>query len=94
VNTPPETVDGWYEWTLDGYLETHPELLQLDGRGRGMGVTALAAAMAAENGKEPDAMKGTASEVAKRLRTEIGFVGGQGQVFAVDDTGGKKRETK
>lgn len=90
TNTLPETVDGWYEWTLDSYLQAHPELLQLDARGRGMGVSALAAAMAAENGKDIDAMKGTASEVAKRLRTEIGFVGGQGQVFAVDDTGGKK----
>ena len=91
TNTLPETVDGWYEWTLDSYLQAHPELLQLDARGRGMGVSALAAAMAAENGKDIDAMKGTASEVAKRLRTEIGFVGGHGTVFAADDTGGKKR---
>lgn len=31
----PSTVQGWYEWTLDNYLPAHPELLQLDARGRG-----------------------------------------------------------
>jgi Na+-transporting methylmalonyl-CoA/oxaloacetate decarboxylase gamma subunit len=70
VNTTPTTVEGWYEWTLDNYLPTHLELLQTDDRGRGVGVKALAEAMAAECGKDVDAMKGTASEVAKRLRNE------------------------
>lgn len=92
VNTPPETVEGWYEWTLDNYLGAHPELLQLDARGRGMGVTALAAAMAAENGKDLDAMKGTASEVAKRLRGDIGFMDGGGVAYGVNETGGKKEK--
>jgi len=64
----PTTVEGWYEWALDNYLPTHPELLQTDDRGRGMGVKALAETMAAENGKDLDAMKGAASEVAKRIR--------------------------
>lgn len=92
TNTPPETVDGWYEWTLDNYLPAHPELLQLDARGRGMGVSALAAAMAGENGKDPDAMKGTASEVAKRLRGDVGFMGGGGVAYGVNETGGKKEK--
>ena len=68
TNTTPATVEGWYEWTLDNYLPAHPELLQTDGRGRGMGVQALAETMATENGKTVDAMRGTASEVAKRIR--------------------------
>ena len=90
MNTTPTTVEGWYEWTIDNYLPMHPELLQTDDRGRGMGVKALAETMAAENGKGMDAMKGTASEVAKRLRADVGFVGGAGEVFGVNDTGGKK----
>ena len=90
VNATPETVDGWYEWTLDNYLPAHPELLQVDERGRGLGVADLARAMAAENGKDWEVMKGMASGVAKRLRTEVGFVGGTGEVFTTDDTGGKK----
>jgi hypothetical protein len=68
MNTAPATVDGWYEWTLDNYLPAHPELLQLDARGRGMGVKALAETMAAQNGKTVEQMGGTASEVAKRIR--------------------------
>lgn len=68
MNTSPTTVEGWYEWTIDNYLSAHPDLLRTDDRGRGMGVKALAEAMAAENGKDLDAMKGTASEVAKRIR--------------------------
>ena len=83
-------LEKWYRWTIDNYLPTHPELLQTDDRGRGMGVKALAETMAAENGKGMDAMKGTASEVAKRLRADVGFVGGAGEVFGVNDTGGKK----
>lgn len=51
---------------------------------------ALAEAMAALNGKTADAMGGTASGVAKRVRATVGFVGGQGQVFGPNDTGGKK----
>jgi hypothetical protein len=64
----PATVNDWLKWTVDNYLPTHPELLQTDDRGRGMGVKALAETMAAENGKDLEAMKGTASEVAKRIR--------------------------
>lgn len=76
MNTAPATLDGWYEWTLDNYLPAHPELLQTDAQGRGMGVKALAEAMAGECGKDVDAMKGTASGVAKRLRAEAALPGG------------------
>jgi len=76
MNTAPATLDGWYEWTLDNYLGAHPELLQTDAQGRGMGVKDLATAMAAECGKDTDAMKGTASGVAKRLRNEASLPGG------------------
>lgn len=74
VNAVPETVDGWYEWTLAEYLPQHPELLQVDRQGRGVGVKTLAEAMAAWSRGTPaeyEAMKGTASEVAKRLRSEV-----------------------
>jgi hypothetical protein len=73
----PTTTDGWFEWTLENYLPKHPELLQVDSRGRGVGVKALGEAMAVCNGKDYDAMKGTASDVAKRLRTEVGLPGGE-----------------
>jgi hypothetical protein len=73
----PTTTDGWYEWTLENYLPKHPELLQVDSRGRGVGVKELGEAMAVCNGKDYDAMKGTASDVAKRLRTEVGLPGGE-----------------
>lgn len=86
VNSAPTTVDGWYEWTLDNYLPTHLELLQTDDRGRGVGVKGLAEAMAAECGKDVDAMKGTASEVAKRLRSEVHTT--TGDKFGIDITGG------
>lgn len=86
VNSIPTTVDGWYEWTLDNYLPAHLELLQTDDRGRGVGVKALAEAMAAECGKDVDAMKGTASEVAKRLRNEVRTT--TGDKLGVDITGG------
>lgn len=86
MNTAPTTVDGWFEWTLDNYLPAHPELLQLDARGRGMGVKALADAMAAANGKDAEAMKGTASEVAKRLRAEMRLP--SGERLGTDTTGG------
>lgn len=76
MNTAPATLDGWYEWTLDNYLPMHYELLQTDAQGRGMGVKGLAEAMAAECGKDLDAMKGTASGVAKRLRLEAALPGG------------------
>lgn len=88
MNTAPATLDGWYEWTLDNYLGAHPELLQTDAQGRGMGVKALAEAMAGECGKDVDAMKGTASGVAKRLRAEAMLPGGT--PLGVDiSTGGK-----
>ena len=86
VNTTPTTVEGWYEWTLDNYLPAHLELLQTDDRGRGIGVKGLAEAMAAECGKDLDAMKGTASEVAKRLRNEVRTT--TGDKLGTDITGG------
>jgi hypothetical protein len=76
VNSVPVTVDGWYEWTLDNYFPAHMELLRTE-NGRGVGIQALADAMAAHNGKDATAMKGTASEVAKRLRTEASIFGGK-----------------
>lgn len=75
MNTPPADPD-WYEWTLDNYFPMHPELLQTDAQGRGMGIQALAEAMGAVNGKTAKDMKGTASGVAKRLRTEAALPGG------------------
>jgi hypothetical protein len=86
VNSVPTTVEGWYEWTLDNYLPAHLELLQTDDRGRGIGVKALAEAMATECGKDVDAMKGTASEVAKRLRSEVRTT--TGDKLGTDITGG------
>ena len=86
VNYTPTTVEGWYEWTIDNYLPAHPELLQTDDRGRGMGVKALAETMAAENGKDLDAMKGTASEVAKRIREAAHLP--SGARLGTDITGG------
>lgn len=76
----PTTVDGWYEWTLAEYLPSHPELLQVDAQGRGVGVRALAAAMAAHgrgDASQYEAMKGAASEVAKRLRAAVSLPGGE-----------------
>lgn len=79
ANTPTTTAD-WYEWTLASYLPTHPELLQVDAQGRGVGVTALARAMAElarGDVAQVDAFKGVASEVAKRLRNELRLPGGE-----------------
>lgn len=80
VNGAPVTLDGWYEWTLTEYLPAHLELLTVDARGNGVGVKALAQAMA-EHGRgdvgQYEAMKGTASEVAKRLRAEMRLPGGE-----------------
>jgi len=88
VNYAPTTVEGWYEWALDHYLPSHPELLQTDDRGRGMGVKALAEAMAGANGKDYEAMKGSASEVARRIRSAATLPGGQ--PLGVDITGSNK----
>lgn len=81
MNTVPTTVEGWYEWTVKNYFPMHPELLKTDDRGRGMGVKALGEAMAAECGKDYESMKGTASEVAKRLRSGV-------QTTTSNNTGG------
>jgi hypothetical protein len=77
-NTPPATVDGWFEWTLANYLPHHFELFETEKNGRGVGIQALAEAMAALNGKTAAAMGGTASEVAKRIRAECKLKGGKG----------------
>lgn len=83
----PSTLESWYLWAKDNYLPAHPELLQTDAQGRGMGVKALAEAMAGECGKDVDAMKGTASGVAKRLRSEASLP--SGAAFGVNiSTGG------
>lgn len=83
---PAMSLSAWYDWTAKHYLPSHLELLQLDSRGRGVGVKALAEAMAAECGKDIDAMKGTASEVAKRLRNEVHTT--TGDRLGTDITGG------
>lgn len=73
INAPANLSD-WYEWTLTNYLPAHPELLQVDAQGRGIGVLALARAMAElarGDMKQMDSFKGVASEVAKRLRNEV-----------------------
>ena len=67
----PAAADSWYEWTLANYLPAHPELLQTDANGRGIGVKALGEAMAEACGKDYASMKGMASGVAKRLRSEV-----------------------
>ena len=79
VNAAPDTVEGWYEWTLAQYLPAHPELLTLDAQGRGVGVRGLAAAMAQlarGDAGQYEAYKGAASEVGKRLRREVRLAGG------------------
>jgi hypothetical protein len=71
----PAAADSWYEWTLANYLPAHPELLQTDASGRGIGVKALGEAMAEACGKDYESMKGMASGVAKRLRSEVALPG-------------------
>ena len=86
MNSVPDTVDGWYEWTLDNYLPTHTELLRTE-NGRGVGVKALAETMAVVargNALEYEAFKGSASEVAKRLRNEVALP--RGDRLGVDVT--------
>jgi hypothetical protein len=78
TNTP-STVSEWYEWTRTQYLPEHPELLQVDASGRGVGVTALARAMAVQargDGGQSDAFKGLASDLCKRLRAEVRYPSG------------------
>lgn len=73
-------MDDWYEWVLNHYLPGHPELLQVDAQGRGVGVRALAEAMAQTargDAREYEAYKGAASEVAKRLRRDLRLPGGE-----------------
>jgi hypothetical protein len=77
TNTPSTTAE-WYEWTRTQYLPEHPELLQVDASGRGIGVSALARAMARQargDSSQMEAYKGVASEVARRLRAEVPPVG-------------------
>jgi hypothetical protein len=72
----PATIETWYQWTLQDYLPSHLELLQVDNQGRGIGVMALAQTMAMMNGKDVTAMKGTASKVAKKIREDATLPGG------------------
>jgi NAD(P)-dependent dehydrogenase (short-subunit alcohol dehydrogenase family) len=94
VKYTPSDMEGWYQWTLDNYFPTHPELLQTDDRGRGVGIQALAEAMADENGKTVDAMLGVASGVGKRLRADIGFRGGEGKIYGMDEKGEPKPQER
>lgn len=73
---PTMSADGWYEWMLSEYLPSHLELLTVDERGRGVGVMALARAMAEAAGGDVDSYKGLASDIAKRLRGEMRFASG------------------
>lgn len=74
MNAVPATAAEWYDWVLGSYLPAHPELLQVDAEGRGVGVSSLARAMAQlarGDASQYAAFKGVASEVAKRLRAEL-----------------------
>ena len=64
----PTSKAGWYEWTLEKYLPTHPELLTTDANGNGVGIANLARAMAKLAGNAPANMKSNASEVAAKIR--------------------------
>lgn len=80
----------WYQWTFDHYLPTHPELLQTDSHGKGIGIRQLAEAMAVisrgDSGKFA-AMKGVAFKVAKRIREDASQSDTSfSPVHAVDDT--------
>lgn len=80
VNVIPTTTGEWYDWVLAEYLPAHPELLQVDEHGRGVGVSMLARAMAQHargSPREYEAYKGVASEVAKRLRSDLRLPGGE-----------------
>lgn len=87
ANAPANTSE-WYEWTLASYLPTHPELLQVDAQGRGVGVSALARAMAElarGDAAQMEAYKGVASEIARRLRSELRLPGGERLARPVND---------
>lgn len=76
--SPPTTEDGWYEWTLAEYLPAHPELLQLDPQGRGVGIKTLAITMATHSRRDAsqyEAFKGIASTVAARIRASAYIAG-------------------
>lgn len=74
LDEQPRDAEGWYQWMLSEYLPSHPELLRVDAEGRGVGVSALARAMAVRargDSGQYAAYKGLASEIAKRLRAEL-----------------------
>jgi hypothetical protein len=76
----PTNADGWYEWMVGEYLPGHPELLQVDAQGRGLGVRKLAEAMAElarGDAAQYEAYKGVASELGKRLRAELRLPSGE-----------------
>lgn len=81
MNAPaPASLDDWYAWTLAEYLPAHPELLQVDAQGRGVGVRALAEAMALAargDAREYEAFKGVASGVARRVRESVRLSNGE-----------------
>lgn len=74
TNAAPVDEAGWLEWTVAEYLAGHPELLQVDTQGRGIGIRDLARAMAqiryGDAGKY-ELMKSTASTVAAQIRRSV-----------------------
>ena len=85
VNAVPAPVDDWYNWTLSEHQPMHPDMLELDSQGRGMGVRVLAEAMAVlarGNAAQYEDFKGVASEVGKRLRSEVRLAAGG--AFGID----------
>lgn len=74
TNATPVDEAGWLEWTLAEYLSGHPELLQVDAQGRGVGIRELARAMATVRYGDAgryELMKSTASTVAAQIRRSV-----------------------
>ena len=74
ANAAPVDEAGWLEWTVAEYLSGHPELLQVDTQGRGVGIRELAKAMAVVRYGDAgryELMKSTASTVAAQIRRSV-----------------------
>lgn len=74
TNAAPVDEAGWLEWTVAEYLSGHPELLQVDGQGRGVGIRELARTMAVVRYGDAgryELMKSTASTVAAQIRRSV-----------------------